>query len=301
MVIVDLQGRIIRANDATEAMFGYRHDELAGCDVELLIPRRFGSSHVGQRASFVATPQVRRMGSRANLFARRKDESEFPVDIMISPLETDEGTYVLCAVRDISEQKAVEEELRRRNVELEVLHGQLKELASRDALTGLFNRRAFQEHCEWLLQHTVRREESFSILLIDLDFFKRINDEFGHAEGDRVLEAVARTLESTSRGNDLPARYGGEEFAMALPATDAAGSLVAGEHIRAAIAGIAGLKVSITTSIGIMTCTPETARQPEISTFAAMVDRADKALYFAKHAGRNRVCHIDSMDRDLAP
>ena len=113
LVIVDLQGRIVRANDATESMFGYQHDELHGGSIELLIPRRFERSHVAQRAGFAETPQVRRMGSRSNLYARRKDDSEFPADIMISPLETDEGRFILCAVRDISDQKAAEAELRR--------------------------------------------------------------------------------------------------------------------------------------------------------------------------------------------
>ena len=300
LVIVALDGRIVKVNGTTEAMFGYGHDELVGCDIELLIPKRYAPTHVAQRTGFVATPEVRRMGSRSNLFACRKDESEFPADIMISPLETDEGTFILCAVRDIGEQKAIEAELRNRNVELEQLHGQLKELASRDALTGLFNRRTFQEHCEWLLQHSVRRHESFSILLIDLDFFKRINDEFGHAEGDRVLVAVARALEAACRRNDLPARYGGEEFAVALPATDTQGSLIVGEHIRAAIAAIAGLQVSVTTSIGVVTCAPELAKQSSETTFAALVDRADSALYFAKRAGRNCVCHVERMERDAS-
>ena len=298
LLVVDRGGRITKINARTESMFGYCRQELEGGEIERLIPERFAVRHVTHRSLIAEAPKLRRMGeSNVEQFARRKDESEFPVDIMIAPLDTDEGIFILCAVRDITEQKAADTELRRRAVELEELHEQLKVLASRDALTGLFNRRTFQEHTEWLLTNAVRRKESVSLLLIDLDYFKRINDEFGHAEGDRVLVAVAAMLQSTCRQNDLPARYGGEEFAVALPDTTEAGSFVVAENLRAAFQAITGLKVITTASIGIVTHTPQPNMQAIPTLFADLINEADRALYAAKNGGRNRVCHVNAMAR----
>jgi diguanylate cyclase (GGDEF)-like protein/PAS domain S-box-containing protein len=296
LIVVDRSGRIAKINARTELMFGYARDELEGREIERLVPKRFAARHAAHTASVVASPTFRRMGtSPLEMFALRKDGVEFPVDIMIAPLDADEGVFTLCAVRDITAQRATEAELRRRAAELEELHEQLKVLASRDALTGLFNRRAFQEHVEWLLGNSARRKESVSLLLIDLDFFKQINDQFGHAEGDRVLEAVAATLQSACRQNDLPARYGGEEFAVALPDTSVAGSLVVAENLRAAIHVIGGLKVITTASIGIVSYTPQPDKPTIPTLFAELVSQADRALYAAKDGGRNRVCHVSAL------
>ena len=302
LIVVDREGKIAKVNARTESMFGYRRDELVGQKIEVLIPARFAASHVAYRVQAADAPKFRRMGtSRLDLIARRKDESEFPVDIMIAPLDADEGAFILCDVRDITEQKATETELRRRTVELEDLHVQLKELASRDALTGLFNRRTFEEHADWLLSNSARRRESVSLLLIDLDYFKRINDEFGHAEGDRVLVAVAATLQSTCRQNDLPARYGGEEFAVALPDTDKAGSLMVAENLRAAFQAMPNLKLAVTASIGIVTYTPQPDKKANQVSFADLLGQADRALYIAKDRGRNQVCHAASITDSPEP
>ena len=143
----------------------------------------------------------------------------------------------------------------------------------------------------------MRRKESVSLLLIDLDFFKRINDQFGHAEGDRVLVAVAATLQSACRQNDVPARYGGEEFAVALPDTSVAGSLVVAENLRVAIQAIPGLKVPATASIGIVSYTPQPQKEASQTLFADLVHQADRALYAAKDGGRNQVCHVNAITR----
>lgn len=302
LIVVDREGQITKVNARAESMFGYGREELVGRKIELLIPARFAASHVAYRAQSADAPAFRRMGtSRLDLIARRKDESEFPVDIMIAPLDADEGTFILCDVRDITEQKATETELRRRSVELEDLHVQLKELASRDALTGLFNRRTFQEHTEWLLTNSARRRESVSLLLIDLDYFKRINDEFGHAEGDRVLVALSATLQSTCRQNDLPARYGGEEFAVVLPDTDEAGSLVVAENLRVAFQAMPGLKLPVTASIGIVTYKAHPDKKANPRLFADLLGQADRALYVAKNRGRNQVCHAASIPDSPEP
>ena len=298
MLVVDLEGIIRRGNEQAERLFGYARKELIGRSIEMLVPARFVERHIHDRARFAAHPQTRRMGaSTIDMFALRRDGSEFPVGIMLSALDTSNGRFTLCAVRDISERKAAIEELRRRTIELERLHIQLKQLASHDSLTGMLNRRTFQENTEWILRNAMRRMECVSLLMIDLDFFKRINDSFGHSEGDRALFAVANVLHTTCRQNDVSARYGGEEFAVTLADTDDTGSVVVAENFRTAVEGIKDLRSPITASIGIVTFTPDPdmAPSPTLPLFAALINRADQALYAAKKNGRNQVCHFNSM------
>ncbi|MEO8103894.1 MAG: diguanylate cyclase [Betaproteobacteria bacterium] len=300
LMVVKEDGRISRVNAQAVQMFGYPRDALIGSSIEMLVPARYGEHHIGLRARFTAHPTTRRMGTPSlDLYARRRDGSEFPVGIMLSPLETSEGRFTLCAVRDVTERKAVVEELRRRTIELERLHDQLKELASRDSLTGMLNRRTFQEQTEWILRNSVRRMESVSLLMIDLDFFKRVNDGFGHGEGDRVLFAVANILQATCRQNDVSCRYGGEEFAVALPDTDEAGSRVVAENFRAAVEAIKDLPAPISTSIGIVTFTPDSSMPAALTPtlFAELINKADQALYAAKNGGRNQVRHFNAIGK----
>lgn len=292
VIVVGGDGRISVVNPRITPLFGYAPAELIGQAVERLVPATVADAHASHRARFMSDPHTRRMGaSQMQLRARRKDGSEFPADIMLSPLSTDAGTLTLCVVRDISERNALEEQLLRRTSELETLHVQLKELASRDGLTGLFNRRTFLEQLEWLLRNTCRRQESLSMLMIDLDFFKRVNDHHGHGEGDRVLRAVAATLVATCRQNDVASRYGGEEFAIALPDTDDDGSRIVGENFRRAIEAIAGVKAPVTASIGIATFAPADGFTASAKLCEELIARADRALYLAKHEGRNCVRH----------
>ena len=298
LFLVDPNGRISRCNAQVQPLFGYHPDELLGREIEMLIPARFVERHVGLRTHFFANARIRQMGESQNeMFARRKDGSEFPIDIMLSPLDNGEELFVLCAVRDMTERRAALEELRQRTAELERLDEQLKDLASHDSLTGLLNRRSYLEQTEWILKNSARRAECVSLLMIDLDFFKRVNDRFGHGEGDQVLLAVAHKLQSTCRQNDVSARYGGEEFAVTLPDTDEAGSRVVAENFRSAIEAIEGLKLPITASVGIVTCTPvqATSPAPTPALLTELINQADQALYAAKKNGRNQVCHFNAI------
>ena len=155
-----------------------------------------------------------------------------------------------------------------------------RRLATVDALTGLPNRRAFLEHANHMLARCARFGEKASVLLLDIDHFKQINDKRGHASGDLALAAVGRCLQGVLRQIDLPARWGGEEFVVALPGTAAEGARQCGERVRSAIEAMAltgtdGAPMRVTASVGV-------------TSFRAgdllhdMIDRADRAMYADK-------------------
>ncbi|MFN3544577.1 MAG: diguanylate cyclase [Thiobacillus sp.] len=265
------------------------------------MPARYATRHADQRARFASEPHVRQMGSGLELFARRRDGSELPVDIMLSPMALGAARCTLCVVRDITERKAAADKLRQQTEELQRLHAALQEQASRDSLTGLLNRRAFHELADQMLKTAHRRRESAAVFMLDLDHFKRINDQFGHAEGDRVLKRVAEVLLATARENDIVARFGGEEFVMALLGVDKAESLVAAERVRAAIEAISDTHQRVTISIGVATYPPKVEKRDTALLLDSLLGEADRALYAAKRAGRNRVCHIDSVPETADP
>jgi diguanylate cyclase (GGDEF)-like protein len=157
--------------------------------------------------------------------------------------------------------------------------------AATDALTGLPNSRALRETLKRMLAHAGRTVSPLSVILLDLDHFKRINDTHGHDRGDDALAAVGEVLSSTVRASDFAGRYGGEEFLVILPDTDRDGAVLVAEKIRLAIARVTlpGLGRSLSASFGV-------AGVPADSVDAdALVRLADRALYAAKAAGRNRV------------
>jgi diguanylate cyclase (GGDEF)-like protein len=175
------------------------------------------------------------------------------------------------------------------SIENIALHELVSEQAVTDDLTGLSNKRRFREFVVKEAARAARFGHSLSLLMLDLDDFKRVNDVHGHLKGDEVLRRVARALDSESRWIDEPARYGGEEFAVALPETDLAGATEVAERIRARIEteevalGSSDGVIRITASIGVATL-PGSATDVEM-----LVGAADAALYEAKREGKNRV------------
>lgn len=155
--------------------------------------------------------------------------------------------------------------------------------ATIDSLTNLPNRRRFYDHGDWLLGRVQRTGESLSVLMLDIDFFKQINDTYGHPTGDAVLQKLAETARQILRRQDFMARYGGEEFVIILPATNLSGALLLGEKLRDHIAAMAFPEVNrVTVSLGC-------AEYHVDDTLQDLVARADAALYQAKRAGRNQV------------
>jgi diguanylate cyclase (GGDEF)-like protein len=163
----------------------------------------------------------------------------------------------------------------------------VKDLSMRDGLTGLFNRRVLEEMLE--LEGHKRHVDPLSLLIIDLDNFKLVNDSHGHPAGDLVLQTVARVLRESTRGSDLVVRSGGEEFSVLLPSLSLAGALEVGERIRLnlerTMVTYNGRCIAITASVGVA---HRSARS--LCTVKELEMRADSALYEAKRGGRNRVC-----------
>ena len=190
---------------------------------------------------------------------------------------------VAAALRqEVQRHAATEQQLIQRNVEL-------LQLASTDLLTGLSNRRAILQRAQVEIRRANRYQSDLAVLLLDIDHFKGINDQYGHAVGDKVLRDFAMLCQNNIRDTDLAGRYGGEEFFILLPQIDLKTTIYSAERLRLAIAEhdfvlANGQILHITCSIGIAMYLPD---KEDVDT---LLLRADQALYQAKHQGRNRCC-----------
>jgi len=197
--------------------------------------------------------------------------------VVVASIHDTSGLLIGCTafVRDVTTEKQLEDQLRK--------------LSLSDGLTGLFNRRHFDETLKHELDRARSPDWPLSVLLFDIDHFKKFNDSYGHDQGDRVLQQVAKTLQQAARTVDICCRYGGEEFVVILPSTDSEGAGVLAERIRVAIEAmeVDGLKVTV--SIGVAHLSQHIG-----ASAAELFEAADKAMYAAKQAGRNRVVMAES-------
>lgn len=181
--------------------------------------------------------------------------------------------------------------LQRENLDLIVKNRELSEVSSRDALTGLYNRSFVIEKLDSELNRALRHGSPMSLLMLDVDHFKNVNDTFGHAAGDLVLQAIGKLLRDSCRVYDIPGRYGGEEFCILLPETRLGNTNVVAERIRSRLAttelATGGTSIHVTVSIGIAGL--DSPEDVDEVTPSALIDRADRALYTAKNRGRNRI------------
>lgn len=207
---------------------------------------------------------------------------------------------VLAKIRIHLRLKEYEERLTRKNHELEKysallleFNAKLEELARRDELTQIWNRRAFNEQIAQLHNYSLRYQRPYSIMIIDLDHFKKYNDLYGHQKGDYVLKTVAESIEKTCRVTDFVARYGGEEIMVLLPETSEEEAVKIAERI---IKSVRELNIKhelndnldiITVSVGLATYLPGSSNS---GSWEKLLKRADEALYRAKETGRNRLC-----------
>ena len=261
MVMVDPRGRIVLVNSQAVRMFGYSREELTRQSVEVLMPERFRGGHPEHRLEFSSSPRCRPMGTGPDLYAVRKDGSEFPVEIGLNPIETEDGLLVMSAIVDITERKRAE--------------AQIRHLAVSDPLTGLANYRRLLDALDSEIKRYGRTTRSFAVLLLDLDGLKKINDAHGHLVGSRALRRLANILRIHCRGIDTAARYGGDEFVVVLPETESEAARQVAQRISEQLRND-GEEPTISVSAG-------TAIFPQDGkTVDELLAAADRALYREK-------------------
>ena len=181
---------------------------------------------------------------------------------------------------------------------LEEANLRLDALATTDGLTGVKNRRAFEEKLAEEITRSTRYGPPLSLLLLDVDKFKQYNDSFGHIAGDQILKTVAHLLREHARSTDFVARYGGEEFVLVLPNTGAEGAIILAERLRTIIEAAPWPQRAVTASFGAATFGAATFGAASLSgdsTPTALIEAADRALYASKEGGRNRVTHVGNI------
>lgn len=293
MIVVDDRGIIRLANREADRLFGYPDDKLLGECVEMLVPQDVQVKHQANRTVFNQNPEVRPMGAGRYLRAVRSDGLEFLVEVGLTPIYLSDRMYVLSSIVDLTYQKQIEEKTFKLAIELEKANKELVQLARTDELTGLKNRRAFDEGLANMIQLMDRVVSAISLVLIDIDHFKHYNDQLGHPAGDGLLVTLSKLLLHNSRESDMVSRYGGDEFAILMPGTSEIGAIQMGERIRLAVQDNPWEGKMPTISLGVATISfkKRRAENPaEIGT--KLLSDADRALYYSKNNGRNKLTHI---------
>lgn len=223
------------------------------------------------------------------LFFVAKERQRFEAELLKARQQAQDTAAKLAKV-NIELQRA-NAQLAEYAAEVKTEAEQLVQLSHTDPLTGLGNRRALSLHVEqWI--NCATDQSVGSLLLIDVDFFKQVNDRFGHGEGDRALCELARQLLGSVRAQDTVVRYGGEEFAVWLPYSDRQGAELTAQRVHDHIARVRVAGQHITVSIGLTSCAPQ--GQKAARFLERLLSEADTAMYEAKHRGRNRtVCFAD--------
>jgi diguanylate cyclase (GGDEF)-like protein/PAS domain S-box-containing protein len=299
MVVVNRDEEIVLLNVQAEKQFGYRRDELIGQLVTNIIPEGFAERLITDALRSTEDALAQQIGTGIELYGQRKDGSTFPIEIMLSPLESTEGILVTAAIRNITARKKTEallaqkvEELNRSNVELaesayaaQTMTQEMAHLAEHDVLTGLPNRLLLNDRVGQSIRLAQRHKCRVAVLFLDLDGFKHINDSLGHVIGDKVLQSIAKRLTDCLRAPDTISRLGGDEFVVLLPEVrqpeDAA--ITARRLLQALAAGhsIAGHDLHVATSIGVSVY-PDDGLDAE-----TLIKNADTAMYQAKENGHH--------------
>ncbi len=282
VLLVDGAGRIADANPAALAMFGWEREALVGARVEVLVPMRLREQHARWRGFYAADARPREMAFGSPLVGRRRDGSEFPVEVALAPQPRGGLPGTLCIVRDVSRREALEDRLL-----LQATH---------DALTALPNRRGFEQRLAGALARTRRCDRQLAVMFIDLDEFRHINDTLGHHRGDALLREVARRLRAALRGPDTLARLGGDEFAVLIEnvARREDGAAIARKLLDALAQAVhhEGRDMHVAASIGIALFPADGQAGDEL------LRHADLALHRAKAGGGQRWCFFESeMDQ----
>ncbi len=278
IVIAGIDGRIEYVNPKFTALNGYSLDEVRGQTPSIL------KSGKTPPETYTELWQTILAGEEWHgVFLNRKRSGElYWENIVISPITDSQGTitHFVAVGEDISARKEAEEKIHELNIELE-------QLAITDYLTNLYNRRFFMQRGDEEFKRAQRNQQPLSLLMLDIDEFKNVNDTFGHETGDLVLKQVSATLKASLREIDILGRIGGEEFAILLPNTTLEEATILAERVRQTLEKslfeTPGQDLSVTICIGV------SMLKDGMSSIDSLMRNADAALYHAKHGGRNRV------------
>ena len=321
LIVLDAAGVVTLWNDSAEQILEMTRTEVDGLrpiNPEFAAVREDGTKF--PQGSYPLMASLRRGVAQHNVvmgLPRRSGPGGLPgemlwVSVNAKPLfraEEAKPYAVVATFADISERRRTAGQISRQMVQiteyaavleqqkgqLEDANRQLESLALHDSLTGLGNRRAFEQRLLQEMNQARRYGTALSLLLLDVDSFKAYNDSFGHPAGDEILRRLAAIIRGQGRETDFFARYGGEEFIVILPLTDAGGAMVLAERLRTAVEHAEWPERPVTASIGAATLLAEMEGEE------ALVSAADQALYAAKVAGRNCVLHAADLAEDHAP
>ncbi len=303
-----LDGHITSISPAVEKVRGLTSEEAMGQSLDQILTTDSGLkvaaylTEVNEDAKTGRRPK----SFRGDLEYYRKDGSTFWTEVLAYPLIGSDGSVVeiVGVTRDINDRKHYERRLEQAraaaevanralaasNRALAVANAKLQRMATTDALTGIANRRHFEEMVESEMARARRYDEHVSLIMFDIDHFKAINDRFGHLAGDRTLVELAHLVSLHLRAVDMLARWGGEEFMVMMPYCRAADALKAAERLRKLIADYAFPEVAkVTVSLGVTELHPDEPCENALK-------RVDDAMYQAKAAGRDTLCLIDGRD-----
>ncbi|MFN7695837.1 MAG: EAL domain-containing protein [Burkholderiales bacterium] len=281
VVTIDAKGCIQSFNRAASDIFGFLPESVIGRNVSMLMPAPDSAQHDAYLARYAATREARILGMPREVQGRRSDGSVFPIHLSITPTNQGDAPMFVGVMRDITQRRQAEEEIRR--------------LAFYDPLTGLPNRRLLVDRLEKALAAAARHGQHGAVMFIDLDHFKQLNDTLGHAVGDLLLQQVGSRLMGCIRQVDSAARLGGDEFVVLLSELDGQVTEAAMQAANVAEKIMATLEPSyllgsqpyrITPSIGI-------AVFRDNEPVDELLKKADIAMYQAKSAGRNTVRFFD--------
>ncbi|MEF8943649.1 MAG: PAS domain S-box protein [Desulfohalobiaceae bacterium] len=270
VIMMDDQGRITFWNNAAEKIFGYTSEEALYQDLhELIAPEHQLETFRKNFPEFQRSGTGPRINESFEITALHKDGTEFPVELSLSTLKLGNAFHSVGLVKDISRRKMME--------------AKLQNMANTDQLTGAYNRHKFLEYLDYEISRVKRNNSPLSLVMFDIDHFKRINDTYGHGTGDETLRELVRITGETLRDVDILTRWGGEEFIVLTPDTDKLSASVLAERLRRTVeehdfpgAG------SVTISLGIVQYTGNEAIED-------LINRVDERMYLAKRSGRNRV------------
>ncbi len=269
IILADRTGSIIFWNDSARKIFGYSEEEILGKPLTILMPEQYRGPHEQGLKHIKSTGKSEYIGRIHEMRGLRKTGETFPIELSVAMWGVGGKTFFSGIIRDITKRKQLESEM--------------QILATTDTLTHVFNRIKYDELMKREIERVRRYNHPLSIIMFDIDHFKKVNDTYGHMVGDSVLCALAQIVKENLRETDSLIRWGGEEFVIIAPETDLQEAGKLARRIRKAAESYQFDQVGrVTISLGV-------TRFLKDDTEDAFIKRVDDAMYTAKKKGRNRV------------